>query len=73
MVKTELAHLHTATRSRCDAWARACRSDGWRNRRTWVDACASLAPPLASQISGATLLLHGGGERPAFLDAVDEK
>ncbi|HVN39449.1 MAG TPA: SDR family oxidoreductase, partial [Myxococcota bacterium] len=36
------------------------------------DACAFLASPLASYVSGATLLLHGGGERPAFLGAVHE-
>jgi hypothetical protein len=29
-----------------------------------------LASPLASYVSGASLLLHGGGERPAFLEAV---
>ena len=33
------------------------------------DACLFLASPLASYVSGADLLLHGGGERPAFLDA----
>jgi len=35
------------------------------------NACAFLASPLASYVSGATLLLHGGGERPAFLEAVE--
>ena len=34
------------------------------------DACVFLASPLASYVSGAALLLHGGGERPAFLTAV---
>jgi NAD(P)-dependent dehydrogenase (short-subunit alcohol dehydrogenase family) len=33
------------------------------------DACAFLASPLASYVSGTTLLVHGGGERPAFLAA----
>ena len=33
------------------------------------DACVFLASPLASYISGTTLLVHGGGERPAFLAA----
>jgi NAD(P)-dependent dehydrogenase (short-subunit alcohol dehydrogenase family) len=33
------------------------------------DACAFLASPLAAYASGSTLLLHGGGEKPAFLDA----
>ena len=35
------------------------------------DACVFLASPLASYVSGATLLLHGGGERPAFLAAAE--
>ena len=35
------------------------------------DACAFLASRLADYISGANLVVHGGGERPAFLDASD--
>ncbi len=34
-----------------------------------ADACLFLASPLASYVSGAALLLHGGGERPAYLAA----
>jgi NAD(P)-dependent dehydrogenase (short-subunit alcohol dehydrogenase family) len=30
-----------------------------------ADACLFLASPLAAGISGASLLLHGGGERPS--------
>jgi len=33
---------------------------------------AFLASPLASYISGGTLECHGGGERPAFLTALDQ-
>ena len=33
------------------------------------DACLFLASPLARYVSGASLLVHGGGERPAFLEA----
>ena len=33
------------------------------------DACAYLASPLASYVSGTTLLVHGGGERPPFWEA----
>ena len=33
------------------------------------NACVFLASPLADYISGANLVVHGGGERPAFLDA----
>ena len=32
-------------------------------------ACVWLASPAASYASGTNLVLHGGGERPAFLDA----
>ena len=34
-----------------------------------ADACLFLASPLASYVTGAALLLHGGGERPAYLAA----
>ena len=34
-----------------------------------ADACLFLASPLARYVSGASLLVHGGGERPAFLQA----
>lgn len=33
------------------------------------DTCLYLASPLARYVSGADLMVHGGGERPAFLDA----
>ena len=33
--------------------------------------CLFLASPLAAYVSGANLVAHGGGERPAFLAAVD--
>ena len=33
-------------------------------------ACLFLASPLASYVSGAHLLVHGGGERPAYLRAL---
>ena len=36
-----------------------------------ADACLLLASPLAGYVSGAALLLHGGGEWPAYLTAAD--
>ncbi|UBM27315.1 SDR family oxidoreductase [Pseudomonas sp. p1(2021b)] len=33
------------------------------------DTCLYLASPLARYVSGADLAVHGGGERPAFLEA----
>ena len=35
-----------------------------------ADACLFLASPMARYVSGASLTLHGGGETPAFLTAV---
>ena len=35
------------------------------------DACVFLASPLAAYVSGSSLLVHGGGERPAFLHALE--
>jgi NAD(P)-dependent dehydrogenase (short-subunit alcohol dehydrogenase family) len=34
-----------------------------------AQACLFLASPLASYVSGANLLVHGGGEKPAYVDA----
>ncbi len=33
------------------------------------DACVFLASPMASYITGTNVLVHGGGDRPPFLDA----
>ena len=35
-----------------------------------ADACLFLASASAAYVTGASLLLHGGGDRPAFLDAL---
>jgi NAD(P)-dependent dehydrogenase (short-subunit alcohol dehydrogenase family) len=35
-----------------------------------ADACLLLASPLAGYISGANLVVDGGGQRPAFADAI---
>jgi NAD(P)-dependent dehydrogenase (short-subunit alcohol dehydrogenase family) len=34
-----------------------------------ADVCLFLASPLARYVSGAEVLVHGGGERPAYMDA----
>ena len=34
-----------------------------------AEACLFLASAQASYVTGASLLLHGGGERPAYLAA----
>jgi NAD(P)-dependent dehydrogenase (short-subunit alcohol dehydrogenase family) len=37
------------------------------------DACVFLASPLAAYVSGSSLLVHGGGEKPAFLYALGQE
>jgi len=34
-----------------------------------ADVCLFLASPLARYVSGESIVVHGGGERPAYLDA----
>jgi NAD(P)-dependent dehydrogenase (short-subunit alcohol dehydrogenase family) len=36
-----------------------------------AQACLFLASPLAAYVSGANLLVHGGGEKPAYVDAAN--
>jgi NAD(P)-dependent dehydrogenase (short-subunit alcohol dehydrogenase family) len=70
MIRTELAHLHYGD---ADAQARVAATvplGRLGEPRDVGNACLFLASPLASYVSGACLLLHGGGERPAFLAAV---
>ena len=37
-----------------------------------ADACLFFASPLSRYVSGSNLVVHGGGERPPFLDAAKE-
>lgn len=72
MIETELAHLHygdAEARARVAATVPLGRLG---QPRDVADACLFLASPLARYVSGASLLVHGGGERPAFLSAVEK-
>src|SRR5437588_2703393 len=69
VVRTEQAHLHYG-----DAAAIAAVDATVPLRRMGepadvADACLFLVSPLARWVTGSNLVVHGGGERPAFLDA----
>ncbi|MFE9447655.1 SDR family oxidoreductase [Streptomyces sp. NPDC006739] len=69
MVRTELSHLHYGGEDGIEAVSRTVPL-GRLAAPTDVGAAAVfLASAQAAYISGASLHVHGGGERPAFLDA----
>ena len=72
MIRTEQAHLHYGDEASIARVAATVPLGRLGEPRDVGDACLFLASPLASYVSGASLLLHGGGERPAFLDAVKD-
>ncbi len=69
MVRTEQSELHYGDAEGVAAVGATVPLGRIAEPRDVGEACAFLASPLASYASGATLLLHGGGERPAFLSA----
>ena len=71
MIRTEQAELHYGDEEAMRRVAATVPLGRLGDPGDVGDACLFLASPLASYVTGATLLLHGGGERPAFLGAVD--
>ncbi|MFE6827526.1 SDR family oxidoreductase [Streptomyces sp. NPDC057690] len=69
MVRTELTHLHYGGEEGVEAVARTVPLGRLALPADVGAAAVFLASDAARYISGASLLLHGGGERPAFLDA----
>ncbi|GGT55919.1 short chain dehydrogenase [Streptomyces kurssanovii] len=69
MVRTELAHLHYGDEDGITAVGRTVPLGRLAEPADIGDACVFLASDRAAYISGAALHVHGGGERPAFLDA----
>ncbi|KRD15534.1 MULTISPECIES: SDR family oxidoreductase [unclassified Streptomyces] len=69
MVHTERTHLHYGDDDGVEAVARTVPLGRLALPDDVGDAAVFLASDAAAYISGASLLLHGGGERPAFLDA----
>ncbi len=71
LIETEQAHLHYGDEAGVAAVAATVPLGRMGNPADLANACLYLASPLASYVSGSTLTLHGGGERPAFLDEAE--
>ncbi|MFI9174512.1 SDR family oxidoreductase [Streptomyces lincolnensis] len=69
MVRTELSAVHYGDDDGVAAVARTVPLGRLAEPSDVGDAAVFLASDAAAYISGASLLVHGGGERPAFLDA----
>lgn len=70
MIRTEQAELHYGSEAGIAAAAATVPLGRLGEPRDVGDVCLFLASPLARYVSGASVLLHGGGERPQFLGAV---
>jgi NAD(P)-dependent dehydrogenase (short-subunit alcohol dehydrogenase family) len=69
LIRTEQAHLHYGDEAGVAAVGATIPLGRMGEPRDVGDACLFLASPLARYVSGTSLLVHGGGERPAFLGA----
>ncbi len=67
LVLTEEAHQHYGDEAGVAAVGATVPTGRMAMPREIADACLLLASPLATYVTGANLLVHGGGERPAFL------
>ncbi len=73
LIGTEQAHLHYGDEAGVARVAATVPLGRLGSPREVADACLFFASPLASYVTGANLLVHGGGETPAFLTAANPK
>jgi len=69
LVRTELARLHYGGDAEVAAIGATVPLGRMAEPSDVAEACLWLASMHSAYVSGATLVLHGGGERPAFLAA----
>jgi NAD(P)-dependent dehydrogenase (short-subunit alcohol dehydrogenase family) len=72
LIATEQADLHYGDAEAQARVAATVPMGRMATPRDLADACLFLASPLAEHITGAELAVHGGGERPPFLDAASD-
>ena len=69
LVRTEQSHLHFGDDEGIASVAQTIPAGRLAEPEDIANACLYVASKRASYMSGTNLLLHGGGERPAFLGA----
>ncbi|RFO96000.1 short chain dehydrogenase [Rhodoferax lacus] len=69
LVRTEQSALHYGDAAGMAAVSATIPLGRMAEPADVAQACLFVASPQASYLSGTNLLLHGGGEKPAFLDA----
>lgn len=73
LVRTEQSHLHYGDAAGIAAVAATIPAGRLAEPEDVAQACLWVASPQAGYLSGSNVLLHGGGERPAFLAASNAK
>jgi NAD(P)-dependent dehydrogenase (short-subunit alcohol dehydrogenase family) len=71
LIATETAESHYGGPQGMEAVAQTVPLGRFGTPEDIAGLCLLLASPLASYVSGAVLVAHGGGERPAYLTALD--
>lgn len=69
LIKTEQAHLHYGDDEGIAKVSATVPLERMAEPQDIGDVCVYLASDMASYVTGANLTVHGGGEKPAFLDA----
>ncbi|NBA98305.1 SDR family oxidoreductase [Pseudomonas sp. R5(2019)] len=69
LIRTEQSHLHYGDEAGIAAVGSTIPAGRLGEPGDIASACLYVASPLADYLSGSNLLLHGGGEKPAFLGA----
>jgi NAD(P)-dependent dehydrogenase (short-subunit alcohol dehydrogenase family) len=69
LVRTEEASLHYGDEDAVAAVGATVPLGRMAEPGDIADVCLFLASPLARYVSGENVVVHGGGERPAFLGA----
>lgn len=71
LIRTEQSHLHYGDEAGIAAVGATIPLGRMAMPEDIGDACLFLGSDLSSYVSGSTVTVHGGGEKPAFLDAAN--